>query len=81
MLVRCAASSSRRSGSPAWPRWGPTRLWWEPGGWRSSADLRLPAERAGERPLRIGLLADLQCEEVGPHEREAVERLMASGPT
>ena len=30
--------------------------------------------------MRIGLLADLQCEEVGPHEREAVERLMAERP-
>ena len=44
------------------------------------AELALPAERASERPLRIGLLADIQCEEVGPHEREAVERLMAERP-
>jgi predicted MPP superfamily phosphohydrolase len=34
----------------------------------------------GERPLRIGVLADLQCEEVGDHEREAVDRMMAERP-
>jgi uncharacterized protein len=44
------------------------------------AELRLDAGRQGERPLRIGVLADLQCEEVGGHEREAVERLMAERP-
>ena len=79
--VRRAASSSRRSGSPAWPRWGPCAALVEPERRRSRPfDPRLPAERAGERPVRIGLLADLQCEEVGPHEREAVERLMARRP-
>lgn len=31
-------------------------------------------------PLRIGLISDLQCEEVGAHEQEAVERLMAQRP-
>jgi uncharacterized protein len=44
------------------------------------AELELDPERAGERPLRIGVIADLQCEEVGGHEREAVERLMAERP-
>ncbi len=44
------------------------------------AELSLAPERAGERPLRIGLLSDLQCEEVGAHEREAVKRLMAERP-
>jgi predicted MPP superfamily phosphohydrolase len=44
------------------------------------AELRLPAERAGERPVRIGLIADLQFEEIGGHEREAVERVMAERP-
>ena len=44
------------------------------------AALSLAPQRAGERPLRIGLLSDLQCEEVGAHEREAVERLMAERP-
>jgi uncharacterized protein len=44
------------------------------------ADLELDPRRAGDRPLRIGVIADLQCEEVGGHEREAVERLMAERP-
>jgi predicted MPP superfamily phosphohydrolase len=41
---------------------------------------RLAPERVGERPLRIGLIADIQCEEVGAHEREAIERVMAERP-
>lgn len=44
------------------------------------ADLEIDPRRIGERPLRIGVLADLQCEEVGGHEREAVDRLMAERP-
>ena len=44
------------------------------------AELELDTRRDGDRPLRIGILADLQCEEVGDHEREAVERLMAERP-
>jgi uncharacterized protein len=44
------------------------------------AELELDPRRAGDRPLRIGVIADLQCEEVGAHEREAVERLMAERP-
>jgi uncharacterized protein len=44
------------------------------------AELELDPRREGERPLRIGVLADLQCEEVGEHEREAVDRLMAERP-
>jgi predicted MPP superfamily phosphohydrolase len=44
------------------------------------AELELDPRRDGERPLRIGVIADLQCEEVGDHEREAVERLMAERP-
>ena len=44
------------------------------------AELELDPGRAGERPLRIGVIADLQCEEVGEHEREAVDRLMAERP-
>ena len=44
------------------------------------AELTLDPRRNGERPLRIGVLADLQCEEVGDHEREAVDRLMAERP-
>jgi predicted MPP superfamily phosphohydrolase len=44
------------------------------------AEVELRPERVGERPLRIGVIADLQCEEVGRHEREAVDRLMAQRP-
>jgi predicted MPP superfamily phosphohydrolase len=44
------------------------------------AEVELPAERAGDRPLRLGILADLQFERLGDHEREAVRRLMAERP-
>jgi uncharacterized protein len=44
------------------------------------AEVELDPRRAGDRPLRIGVIADLQCEEVGGHEREAVDRLMAERP-
>ena len=44
------------------------------------AELELDPRRIGERPLRIGVIADIQCEEVGGHEREAVDRLMAERP-
>jgi predicted MPP superfamily phosphohydrolase len=44
------------------------------------AEAMLDPRRDGELPLRIGVIADLQCEEVGDHEREAVERLMAVRP-
>ncbi len=40
----------------------------------------LPAARAGDRPITVGVLADLQFERVGAHEREAVDRLMALRP-
>jgi len=36
--------------------------------------------RAGHEPLRIGVLADLQTRSVGPHEQEAVDRLLAARP-
>jgi uncharacterized protein len=45
-----------------------------------TAEADLPPERAGERPVRIGLLADLQFEELGSHEREAVDRLLRERP-
>jgi predicted MPP superfamily phosphohydrolase len=44
------------------------------------AELELDPRRDGDRPLRIGVIADIQCEEVGAHEREAVARLMAERP-
>lgn len=36
--------------------------------------------RSGDDPLRIGVLADLQCTSVGDHERRAVARLLAEEP-
>ena len=44
------------------------------------ADVPLPPARAPQPPLRIGVLADLQCTEVGDHEHEAVDTLMAQRP-
>jgi uncharacterized protein len=44
------------------------------------AELELDPRREGDRPLRIGVIADIQCEEVGGHEREAVDRVMAERP-
>ena len=38
------------------------------------------ADRGGHEPLRIGVLADLQTRAVGPHEEEAVDRLLAARP-
>ena len=42
--------------------------------------LRLDAARAGDTPLRIGILADIQTARVGDHERSAVARLLAEEP-
>ena len=44
------------------------------------AELALPGARAGETPLRIGVIADLQFERLGAHERAAVRRLQAERP-
>jgi uncharacterized protein len=44
------------------------------------ATVPLAAERAGQAPVRIGVIADLQFEHVGDHERDAVERLMHERP-
>ena len=53
----------------------------EPYGLRlEQVDVPLPAARAPQPPLRIGVLSDLQCSEVGAHEREAVATLMAQKP-
>jgi uncharacterized protein len=43
-------------------------------------EVELSPERVGDRPLRVGILADLQFERLGDHEREAVRRLMAERP-
>jgi uncharacterized protein len=42
--------------------------------------VELPDARAGRDPIRIALLSDIQFEEVGEHEREAIARLMAQRP-
>jgi len=42
--------------------------------------LTLAAERAGVAPVRVGILADLQCEDVGEYERGAVATLLAQKP-
>lgn len=44
------------------------------------AELTLPEERAGNRPLRVGVIADLQFQDMGDHEREAVDRVLAERP-
>jgi len=60
---------------------GAWMAWVEPYDLRvEEATLVLPAERAGVAPLRIGVLADLQCEAVGDHERRAVATLLAQEP-
>jgi predicted MPP superfamily phosphohydrolase len=42
---------------------------------------RVPvADRQGEAPVRIGVLSDLQTTTAGPHEHEAVDRLLAEHP-
>jgi len=43
-------------------------------------DVPLPAASAPSPPLRIGVLADLQCMSVGEFERQAVSTLMAERP-
>jgi len=44
------------------------------------ASVPLSAARAGDGPITVGVLADLQFSRVGAHEREAVDRLMALRP-
>lgn len=44
------------------------------------AEMELAPERARRHSLRVGVLADLQFERLGNHEREAVRRLMAERP-
>jgi hypothetical protein len=40
----------------------------------------LPSERAGDRPLRVGIISDIQTIGIGPHEEGAVEALMEAEP-
>lgn len=44
------------------------------------ATVRLPEERAGESPLIVGVLSDMQMATVSDHERQAVRRLMEHVP-
>lgn len=44
------------------------------------ASVPLSAARAGDGPITVGVLADLQFSRVGAHEREAVDRLMGTAP-
>lgn len=44
------------------------------------AAVELPAERGGHDAIRVALLSDIQFEQVGEHEREAVALLMAQRP-
>jgi uncharacterized protein len=44
------------------------------------ATVELSPERSGRDPVRIAVIADLQFERLGDHEREAVERVMAERP-
>lgn len=45
-----------------------------------TADVPLPRVREGESAVRVGVLADLQTDRIGDHERGAVARLMAERP-
>ena len=44
------------------------------------AEVRVPPERAGTGPVRVGVVSDLQFSRVGAHERRAVDRLQAQRP-
>jgi predicted MPP superfamily phosphohydrolase len=45
-----------------------------------TADVSLAPGRAGERPLRVAVLADIQTDDVGGHERDAIERARRTRP-
>lgn len=60
---------------------GAWMAWVEPYDLRvETAQLVLPSERVGTSPVRIGVLADLQCDRIGDHERRAVVALLAEKP-
>lgn len=44
------------------------------------ATVDLPAARAGDDPVRVGVVADIQFERVGEHETEAIRALMRERP-
>lgn len=43
-------------------------------------DVHVSDERGGDMPIRLGVLADIQTDRVGDHERTAVSRLMSHRP-
>jgi len=43
-------------------------------------EIEMPEERAGDRPIRVALIADIQFEQLGRHEHEAIERVLAEEP-
>jgi len=43
-------------------------------------DVVLAGDRRGDDPVSVGVLADLQTNDVGAHEHEAVDRLLAAEP-
>ena len=45
-----------------------------------TAVVALPPERGGASPVRVGILADLQCDDVGAFETRVVETLLAEQP-
>lgn len=44
------------------------------------ADVPVPAARAGEEPLRIAILADLQTDTVGPYEVKVIDTVLGLEP-
>lgn len=44
------------------------------------ATVELSPQRTGDAPVRIAVIADLQFEQLGDHEREAVARVMSERP-
>src|SRR4051812_21619812 len=44
------------------------------------SEVTVPAARTGTRPVRLGVVSDLQFSKVGEHERRAVDRMDAQHP-
>jgi predicted MPP superfamily phosphohydrolase len=45
-----------------------------------TATVPVPQRRTGTEPVRVAVLADLQCDHVGAFEHEVIDRLMAERP-
>lgn len=48
--------------------------------WLRVDQLDVPVATAGDRPVRIGVLADIQTDAAGPHERDAVRAVLDADP-